>query len=174
MQEITIFLPMHEAVGLLCLLHFYLCAQDWECTLLTPFSARNLSMLVEISHYFSSYIPPFRVWTKAAALHMHSSVQTCFSSLFGLHCWCFAANGFLHYKRETLKTPCPDEPGSSQLDFCTILHHFQDKSVQFACGSGYYQNQTQNHAVEWRSGDQCLLQWLVLQGLFPILWQLML
>lgn len=74
----------------------------------------------------------------------------------------------------TLKTLCPDELGSSQLDFCTILHHFQDKSVQCTCGSGYYQSQTQNHAGEERFGNQCLLQWLVLRRPVPIFRQLQL
>ena len=78
----------------------------------------------------------------------------------------------MHYKREGLKTACPDDLGSSQLDSCTNLHHFQGKSVQITCGSGYHQNQTQNHAVEWRSGNQRLLQQLVLQGLVPTIWQL--
>lgn len=73
-----------------------------------------------------------------------------------------------------LKSPCPDELGPSQLDFCTILHHFQDKSVQCLCGSGYYQNQTQNHAGEERPGDQCLLQQLALGTLVSILRQLQL
>lgn len=40
-----------------------------------PFSERILSTLVGITHYFSSYVPSFRVWAKPAALYLHGSVD---------------------------------------------------------------------------------------------------
>lgn len=55
------FLPIVIYAGLLRLLHLHLYAQDRECIFLTPFSERILSTLVGITHYFSSYVPSFRV-----------------------------------------------------------------------------------------------------------------
>lgn len=114
----------------------------------------QLTLLIILAHKFlpSEY---------EQKLHPYICTALCrpgFTPVFSLQHLCFAVNGFLHHKGERLKIPCPDEQGPSQLDFFAIFHHFQSKSVQLKYDSGYYQNQAQSNAVEWKSGYQWLLQ----------------
>lgn len=139
--------PVREAVGLLCLLLFYLHAQDWKCTFLTLFSARNRSMLVGITHYFSSYVPSFRSWTKPAALYVHGSVQTWVwvpvQSAVPVLCskWLSA----LQERKMGTALPWWTGVDPASLTAAPSSTTFHDKRLQLARGSGHYQNQTQNH-----------------------------
>lgn len=142
----------------------------WECIFLvfpTRFSGRELSLFTEIIPYFSSSVSSLRVRRETTALYMHSSTQTCFC--IPVQCQCFAENALVNYEGERLIFS-HNKLGCSQLDFCTILHHLQTKSVQLHVIQDVIK--TRHRSVESRSGNQCLLQWLVLQGLVPILWQL--
>lgn len=112
-----------------------------------PFSERILNTLVGITHYFSSYVPSFRAWTKPAALYLHGSVQTWICAPV-LHCQCLAANGFLYTK--TTSFPSPPSSTTSRLSLCNAcvaqgITKTRHRTVQVKRGLGTSAANTGSH-----------------------------